>query len=316
MLNDSNMATQTSPALAFGSLLAAISTFWLAQVNATVKAPYLDEFFHVWQAIAYRKNQWQVWDPKITTPPGLYIISYLGLFITQWLPTENTLAQLRAHNVVGILLVFIVLNKVVLARRNGSTYLAAHTAFNVCMFPPFFFFCGLYYTDIMSVLVVMMAHKAFYDKDPVRVAIYSLLSLWFRQTNIFWTAIYLGGSEVLRQIKLRQKPSGNQSSVATFSQVARFSWSKGAVYDLPVADAFLEGLLFRTTPDALLMDIDYMKVIISLVLSALPVFQSLMIPLIPYVSTLGVFLGFIIWNGGVVLGSVDPAFYFQTDQYR
>ena len=51
------------------------------------------------------------------------------------------------------------------------------------------------------------------------------------------------------------------------------------------------------------MDTDYIKVVISLVLSALRVLQSLAIPLTPYVSTLGIFTGFIIWNGGVVLGS-------------
>jgi hypothetical protein len=34
-----------------------------------------DEPFHVPQAQAYCKGEWTTWDPKITTPPGLYVSS-------------------------------------------------------------------------------------------------------------------------------------------------------------------------------------------------------------------------------------------------
>ena len=34
-----------------------------------------DEPFHVPQAQAYCNGEWSTWDPKITTPPGLYISS-------------------------------------------------------------------------------------------------------------------------------------------------------------------------------------------------------------------------------------------------
>ena len=30
--------------------------------------------FHIRQAQAYWANQWTAWDPKITTPPGLFVI--------------------------------------------------------------------------------------------------------------------------------------------------------------------------------------------------------------------------------------------------
>jgi len=35
-----------------------------------------DEPFHVPQAQAYCNGEWATWDPKITTPPGLYISSH------------------------------------------------------------------------------------------------------------------------------------------------------------------------------------------------------------------------------------------------
>ncbi|KAG8810941.1 glucosyltransferase, partial [Serendipita sp. 399] len=45
----------------------------LKEVNSVVWEPYMDEPFHVPQAQAYCESQWEVWDPKITTPPGLYL---------------------------------------------------------------------------------------------------------------------------------------------------------------------------------------------------------------------------------------------------
>ncbi len=38
-----------------------------------------DEVFHVRQAQTYWKHQWDVWDPKITTPPGLWISPCQGV---------------------------------------------------------------------------------------------------------------------------------------------------------------------------------------------------------------------------------------------
>lgn len=37
-----------------------------------------DEVFHVRQAEAYLKGRWDVWDPKITTPPGLCVRSCIA----------------------------------------------------------------------------------------------------------------------------------------------------------------------------------------------------------------------------------------------
>jgi DIE2/ALG10 family len=71
-----------------------LSAFWLAQVTKYVPEPYLvislsssinlrrrsiikrltplqDEVFHIPQAQAYCRGEFNVWDPKLTTPPGL-----------------------------------------------------------------------------------------------------------------------------------------------------------------------------------------------------------------------------------------------------
>ncbi|ORZ34088.1 DIE2/ALG10 family-domain-containing protein [Catenaria anguillulae PL171] len=52
----------------------AIVAAWAA-VSTQVKDPYMDEPFHAPQARAYCAGNWDTWDPKLTTPPGLYLVS-------------------------------------------------------------------------------------------------------------------------------------------------------------------------------------------------------------------------------------------------
>jgi alpha-1,2-glucosyltransferase len=200
---------------------------WMAKVNTVVPDPYLDEVFHVPQAQAYWDHKWFHWDPKITTPPGLYIWSYVlcaAALALRGSPKELNAEALRATNVAAAA-VFLpwrlqtlldALRKVRNTRPSGAWL--SHTVLNICLFPPLFFFSGLYYTDIVSLLVVIEAYN--WDikrsagsgsllKTAVFVAI-GLAALVLRQTNIFWVAIFLGGLKVVR--KLRQSSKASQAS--------------------------------------------------------------------------------------------------------
>ena len=98
---------------------------------------------------------------------------------------------------------------------------AMHTAVNICLFPPLFFFSGLYYTDILSTCIVLGAYYYFLkdgearrpksedgkaDQGLVPMSLFrgltgyviGLAALLMRQTNIFWVAIFMGGMEVVR----------------------------------------------------------------------------------------------------------------------
>ncbi|XP_073313135.1 dol-P-Glc:Glc(2)Man(9)GlcNAc(2)-PP-Dol alpha-1,2-glucosyltransferase isoform X2 [Primulina huaijiensis] len=59
--------------------VAAAVSLWLIPisilVNRIVPDPYMDEIFHVPQAQKYCGGNFRSWDPMITTPPGLYILS-------------------------------------------------------------------------------------------------------------------------------------------------------------------------------------------------------------------------------------------------
>ena len=60
------------------SLLAAllsVSIGILLLFQSVQPEPYLDEVFHIPQAQKYCYNKFSEWDPKITTLPGLYLVS-------------------------------------------------------------------------------------------------------------------------------------------------------------------------------------------------------------------------------------------------
>jgi hypothetical protein len=82
----------------------------------------------------------------------------------------------------------------------------AHTAINICLFPPLFFFSGLYYTDIASLLFVLLSYHAnllAIQGKGSRLGLaalqlfYGIGALLFRQTNIFWVGIFPIGLNAL-----------------------------------------------------------------------------------------------------------------------
>lgn len=64
---------------AWYSSLFAVSMGIFLQFNTKQSQPYMDEIFHVPQAQKYCNYKFDEWDPKITTLPGLYFISFACL---------------------------------------------------------------------------------------------------------------------------------------------------------------------------------------------------------------------------------------------
>ena len=116
-----------------------------------------------------------------------------------------------------------------------------HTALNVSLFPPLFFFYSLFYTDVTSTVVVLLAYMDFHLKKGRNQFLLSIAALFLRQTNIFWIAIYLGCLEVLRTV-----PKGRSGVEfpcrSTFIDVTVGSWQHACLYDPLVGDAWFEGL--------------------------------------------------------------------------
>ncbi|KAE8144786.1 DIE2/ALG10 family-domain-containing protein [Aspergillus avenaceus] len=271
---------------------------WMSQINAVVPEPYLDEAFHVPQAQAYWHHKWTHWNPKITTPPGLYIWSYVlcaaALFL-RGSPTELGPEALRSTNVAAAA-VFLplrlqtlldILRKVRNTRPSGAWL--SHTVLNICLFPPLFFFSGLYYTDILALLLVVEAY--YWDLkrstagsvgQSVLFVLLEVVALAFRQTNIFWVSVFFGGLQVIRTVRRSSKACASTGAV----DIAKAGFSN-ELYDPLVSDASMA---------------DYFKTALSLCTTALNNLGQVVVSSGPYIIILAAFGAFVAWNGGVVLG--------------
>ncbi|KAJ5758736.1 Dol-P-Glc:Glc(2)Man(9)GlcNAc(2)-PP-Dol alpha-1-2-glucosyltransferase [Penicillium odoratum] len=295
---ESNLSRAARYSIPFALVFIAL---WRTKVQAEVPEPYLDEVFHVPQAQAYWAHQWTHWDPKITTPPGLYLWSYLlcaALLTLRGSPTKLTTEALRTTNVAttGIFLPWRlqVLSDAVHNVKNNRTLGAwlSHSVLNICLFPPLFFFSGLYYTDILALLVVIEAYNwdlkrsagtgltAFFS--TLSFLVFGLAALACRQTNIFWVAVFLGGLQVVR--KIRKSSEACKSS--GLSDIVK-GGLQNEIYDPLVSEASLE---------------DYFKTAISLATTGLNNPLSTVASIMPYMMILGAFGAFVFWNDGVVLG--------------
>lgn len=115
-----------------------------------------------------------------------------------------------------------------------------HVALNICLFPPLFFFYGLYYTDVVSAALVLYTYRLHLERSRVKLILVGLASLSFRQTNIFWVSVFLGGLEIIRIL-----PKGRMGVIfpekSSFSDVLVGSWQHACVYDPLISQSWFEG---------------------------------------------------------------------------
>ncbi|KAJ4986443.1 alpha- glucosyltransferase alg10 [Stagonosporopsis vannaccii] len=307
-------------------LFAGSTAAWLALVDRDVPAPYLDEFFHIPQAQKYCAGNY-TWDPKITTPPGLYLVAKLLSPVF-----GCSTRALRVQNVVALSYIFFKILQIrrfiqprgyaqrkkedFLDKLNDDTpkelsgaiqegptpFSTALTAFNIASFPPLFFFSALYYTDVMSTAAVLISYHAFLETntkversigDHIIAVLSGAVALLFRQTNIFWVAVFPAGLTAVRVLQENGRVSGTAHRQGHIA-VLRESWSNGVIRDPPLRD---EGLTITNSIIFLL------TTAIAVLSSPIKVLRSI----VAYVFLLVLFTGFVIWNGSVVLAGDKSA---------
>ena len=238
---------------------------WSTAVNNIVPDPYLDEVFHVGQAQKYWAHNWKYWDQKITTPPGLYLWSYALCTVLRFLRgsfIDIGAAELRATNVLAAAVILPWRLQTLLdhlQREQNSRPVGAwvsHTVLNICLFPPLFFFSALYYTDILALVFVVESYiwdsrrsndaagkqswpSILLGHASIKTSIFllfSLAALLFRQTNIFWVAVFLGGLQITHVLHEVSAPC----RIADFSGVVK-KGLQNELYDPPIADASIVG---------------------------------------------------------------------------
>ncbi|TQS38339.1 hypothetical protein Golomagni_01158 [Golovinomyces magnicellulatus] len=275
-----------------GTLYALVS-LWESYVNNIVPDPYLillfihlqqDEAFHIPQAKAYCNGRYNVWDGKLTTPPGLYIFALLKE-LASWTLTGNfcDTNALRSLNRLALFISYLY----ILNCRFHITHSykdAIHTAFNIALFPPLFFTSALFYTDILSLCSVLVMYKFVLDKKESRhntlgslwLFIVGVISLTIRQTNIFWVTIFAGGLELVNTLVSKEPPEVSPDMI-----------SNGRIQDVLLNEASYE---------------DFLIFSFSVIMSAICQPKFVLREFRPYIALLITFGGFVFWNGGVALG--------------
>lgn len=229
--------------------------YWSLEINKAVQDPYLDEVFHVPQAQVYWSGSWRTWDPKITTPPGLYLYSYMfskiySLFVDVPIPSVSLLRYTNQMLLVLIPGRFLRDHPKDQNVESLSVLDILHRSLNVVLFPLLFFFSALYYTDVLSAVVVNEAYCWFtYQQSDVgvknqRSASFTsvlrkyiffplgLFAMLVRQTNVFWVAVFLGGLQVVKTLRKPENAASPKSSPN--SDELEF-------YDPPLQGAAIEG---------------------------------------------------------------------------
>ncbi|KAF8851649.1 hypothetical protein BDZ45DRAFT_717315 [Acephala macrosclerotiorum] len=296
-----------------------LASFWQRQVTEIVPDPYLDEVFHIPQAQAYCVGVYDVWDPKLTTPPGLYVFATLfsKLFRSFWC----SLFTLRLFNVCALIMTMSYASHcrsliTLIWKSNPALHVSKwigagkpispaslHTSLNIALFPLLFFFSGLFYTDVLSTCIVLRMYRLFLERKGaytnsheglVWMYFTGIVALAMRQTNIFWVAVFMGGLELVRTIKITQTASGEvQPAPRNWKEavIAKLTeYSDGEIHDIPLRDASVH---------------DFALCAVSIVVAAC--FRPLILStrLWPYIALLISFGAFVFWNGGVVLGDKE-----------
>lgn len=131
----------------------------------------------------------------------------------------------------------------------------AHSALNIALFPPLFFFSALYYTDVASTFFVLLNYWLYVQSrqrngstswPAVSAFVTGAIALLFRQTNVFWVVVLPAGLVAVDSLKSTwKKPSRTPSDQKkSIQDILRESCVDSVVYDPPLSEASMTGTLY------------------------------------------------------------------------
>jgi alpha-1,2-glucosyltransferase len=178
----------------------------------------------------------------------------------------------------------------------SASFESYYTGLNIALFPVLFFFTALYYTDVASTMVVLVAYRNHLlrlapqppsFKNDLWTVLLGVWALFMRQTNVFWVVVYMGGLEAAHV--LRTVEPGSQ-------QLTK-------LYDPPVTQSTPEGKCFIPSVVVPADGLDWLFCLLTLATTAMLNPVKVLRQVWPHISILALFAGFVAWNGGVVLGT-------------
>lgn len=229
----------------------------------------IDELFHVPQGIAYCKHDFSYWNNKITTLPGLYIVSSIIGFFNDLCTTYNLRLVNFIASGINVLLMSTILRNIY-----GHDFKIILLALNLALLPPLYFFTHLYYTETLSLLFVLACSLCtVFKQNNFLTLVFGICSIVMRQTNIIWIGLVFGQVILNYLLKisviqrgLRPKRYYNLSDLIS-----------SLLYHLKTGFvSFFKFLRFD----------DWTFIITHLLL-------------------VGSFIGFVVWNGSIVVGDKE-----------
>ncbi|KAM4037527.1 dol-P-Glc:Glc(2)Man(9)GlcNAc(2)-PP-Dol alpha-1,2-glucosyltransferase isoform 1-T2 [Anomaloglossus baeobatrachus] len=252
-----------------------LSSVLFSKVTREQRDPYMDEIFHIPQAQQYCQGRFNQWDPMITTLPGLYLTSVGIVKPAAWLfgwsgSVVCSSGMLRFINLLfslGNLYMFYLIlcrmhTKVSALRRILCTL-------TLYLFPTLFFFTFLYYTDPGSTFFVLFTYIMCLYGNHKSASLLGFCALCFRQTNIIWI-VFCAGNIVAEKVM-----------EAWRTQLKKNDEKPSKKSSLEVVEALKFLLRYLLSPQNVL---------------------TLAILTWPYLLLVLCFLGFMVVNGGIVVG--------------
>ena len=157
-------------------------------INSRQSQPYMDELYHVPQAIAYCRGDFTTYSKHITTPPGPYVISVILSFLT-----GCNVQTLRFHSALATFATLPLLAKITKSYRT-ALILATH--------PPLLFFSSLYYTDTFGICMILLCWVLARSNKHFVSALFGVCATFCRQTYALWHA-FIAILSILQSFRFR-----------------------------------------------------------------------------------------------------------------
>ncbi|KAI9293119.1 hypothetical protein K502DRAFT_338170 [Neoconidiobolus thromboides FSU 785] len=293
-------------------------------INQNLSLPYMDEIFHIPQVQKYCNGNYTNYDPKLTTPPGLYLLTLPFAYIFNCnimsLRLFNVILGLKLYFIIAVLLKtidyqFNIKNKE--AEKNDK--LLSLITFTISLFPINFFYHHLYYTDTLSTIIILLSFLLSLYNYHWWNNLLGLLSLTVRQTNIIWMLFIMIFAICLEVNKLDNNKIVKENKNKDKEGVTKLLLNKPSEFFKDggkILVLFLIFLIFLITNDRKIQLLP--KVIEMLKQNFINLCFNV---ILPYSLILFSFASFILWNKGIVLGDKSnhiptlhftQLFYFLT----
>ncbi|GLT89584.1 hypothetical protein SLE2022_075620 [Rubroshorea leprosula] len=292
-------------------------------VNRIVPDPYMDEIFHIPQAQQYCNGNFRSWDPMITTPPGLYYLSlayiaalFPGMFFVQAVPSFAAVcstAVLRSSNCILAVLCSILAYEIIIHLRPAlDDRKATLYAVVLALYPLHWFFSFLYYTDVASLTAVLAMYLACLNKKYTFSALLGASAVVIRQTNIVWV-LFVACSGIIEVTLPHQTDSVKADDLnASVKSTDQISHSSSVKQHLTLRKRKSSGnvdadkyVISRTSASVITPMSGLLPEIQAIILTSWHKKWELLVSFSPFFFVFLTFVGFILWNGSIVLGAKE-----------